>query len=57
VVLTVVAEKGAVAGFRVTDVLAKPLDPKPCRALRQAGVFPERRGAVLVVDDDESCSS
>jgi signal transduction histidine kinase/DNA-binding response OmpR family regulator len=56
VVLTVVAEKGAVAGFRVTDVLAKPLDAEALlAALRQAGVSPERRGAVLVVDDDESC--
>jgi CheY-like chemotaxis protein len=56
VVLTVVAEKGAVAGFRVTDVLAKPLDVEALlAALRQAGVSPERRGAVLVVDDDESC--
>jgi signal transduction histidine kinase/DNA-binding response OmpR family regulator/HAMP domain-containing protein len=56
VVLTVVAEKGAVAGFRVTDVLAKPLDAEALvGALRQADVSPERRGAVLVVDDDESC--
>ena len=56
VVLTVVAEKGAVAGFRVADVLAKPLDVEALlAALRQAGVSPERRGAVLVVDDDESC--
>jgi signal transduction histidine kinase/DNA-binding response OmpR family regulator/HAMP domain-containing protein len=54
IVLTVVAEKGAVAGFSVTDVLAKPLDPNALLdALRRAGVSPERRGAVLVVDDDE----
>jgi len=40
----------------VTDVLAKPLDAEALLAvLRQAGVSPERRGAVLVVDDDESC--
>jgi signal transduction histidine kinase/DNA-binding response OmpR family regulator/HAMP domain-containing protein len=56
IVLTVVAEKGAVAGFRVTDVLAKPLDTAALLdALRRAGVSPERRGAVLVVDDDEGC--
>src|SRR5712664_3784571 len=56
VVLSVVAEKGAVAGFRVTDVLANPLEVEALlAALRQAGVSPERRGAVLVVDDDESC--
>jgi CheY-like chemotaxis protein len=54
VVLTVVAEKGAVAGFRVSDVLAKPLDTQALlAALRRAGVSPDRAGAVLVVDDDE----
>jgi CheY-like chemotaxis protein len=54
VVLTVVAEKGAVAGFRVADVLAKPLDARALlAAFRRCGVSPERRGAVLVVDDDE----
>ena len=54
IVLTVVAEKGAVAGFRVTDILAKPLDTGALlNALQRAGVTPQRRGAVLVVDDDE----
>jgi signal transduction histidine kinase/CheY-like chemotaxis protein/HAMP domain-containing protein len=53
VVVTVVAERGAVAGFTVTDVLAKPIDTAALLdALRRAGVTPERRGAVLVVDDD-----
>ena len=54
VVLTVVAEQGAVAGFTVTDVLAKPIDAAALlESLRRAGVAPEqRRGAVLVVDDD-----
>ncbi len=56
IVLTVVAEQGAVAGFRVSDVLAKPLEPAALlAALQRAGVSPERRGAVLVVDDDEGC--
>ena len=56
IVLTVVAEKGAVAGFRVSDVLAKPLDAHALlNALRRAGVSPQRHGAVLVVDDDEGC--
>jgi CheY-like chemotaxis protein len=53
VVLTVVAEAGAVAGFTVSDVLAKPIDTAALLdALRRAGVAPERFGAVLVVDDD-----
>jgi signal transduction histidine kinase/CheY-like chemotaxis protein len=53
VVLTVVAEPGAVAGFTVSDVLAKPIDTAGLlEALRRAGVAPERLGVVLVVDDD-----
>src|SRR6266852_4599808 len=56
VVLTVVAEQGSVAGFTVSDVLAKPVDTGALlEALRRAGVAPERRGAVLVVDDDPGC--
>ena len=56
VVLTVVAEKGAVSGLRVSDVLGKPLDTAALlAALRRAGVSADRRGAVLVVDDDEGC--
>jgi signal transduction histidine kinase/DNA-binding response OmpR family regulator len=56
VVLTVVAEAGAVAGFTVSDVLAKPIDTAALLdALRRAGVAPERSGAVLVVDDDQGC--
>src|SRR5438128_450102 len=56
IVLTVVAEEGAVAGFRVSDVLAKPIETAALLdALRRAGVAAERRGAVLVVDDDPGC--
>src|SRR2546425_11745178 len=56
IVLTVAAEKGAVAGFRVTDVLAKPLDTHALlNALRRAGVSPQRHRAGLVVGDDEGC--
>src|SRR5229473_2381840 len=56
VVLTVVAEQGAVAGFTVSDVLAKPIDTAALLgSLRRAGVVPERHGAVLVVDDDPGC--
>jgi CheY-like chemotaxis protein len=53
VVLTVVAEEGAVAGFAVTDILAKPIDTAALlSALTRAGVSADRRGAILVVDDD-----
>jgi CheY-like chemotaxis protein len=56
IVLTVVAEEGAVAGFTVNDVLAKPIESAALlRALRRAGVAPDRRGAILVVDDDPGC--
>src|SRR2546428_8199455 len=55
IVLTVVAEKGAVAGFRVTDVLAKPLDTHALlNALRRAGVSPPRHRAGLGGGGDES---
>jgi CheY-like chemotaxis protein/anti-sigma regulatory factor (Ser/Thr protein kinase) len=53
VVVTVVAERGAVAGFEVNDVLSKPVDPAALLAtLTRAGVPPHRPGTVLVVDDD-----
>jgi CheY-like chemotaxis protein len=53
VVITVVAERGAVAGFAVHDVLAKPLDAgQLVAALARAGVH-GRTGLVLVIDDDE----
>jgi CheY-like chemotaxis protein len=53
VVVTVVAEPGAVAGFAVQDVLPKPIDPDAVvSALSRAGVPPNRPGTILVVDDD-----
>ncbi len=53
IVITVVTEKGSVAGFALHDVLAKPLDSASLlKSLQRAGVPPERSGAVLVVDDD-----
>ena len=56
VVLTVVVEEGAVAGFTVSDVLAKPIDTAALLdSLGRAGVAPGRRGKVLVVDDDPGC--
>jgi CheY-like chemotaxis protein len=53
VVVTVVTERGAVAGFAVHDLLAKPLDGVALLAsLERAGVWHRRSGQVLVVDDD-----
>ena len=55
VVVTVVAEARAVAGFSVHDVLHKPLQPALLlTSLRRAGVEPGAWGGVLVVDDDPS---
>lgn len=55
VVVTVVAEKGAVAGFAVHDVLPKPIDSEALlSSLGRAGVRPHQPGNVMVVDDDES---
>ncbi len=52
IVVTVVAEKGAVAGFAVHDVLAKPcVEASLLASLHRAGVK-GGRGVVLVVDDD-----
>lgn len=54
IVVTVVAERGAVAGFTVHDLLAKPLSESALLAsLHRAGVDPkEGNSVVLVVDDD-----
>ncbi len=51
-VITIVAEQ-ATAGFVVSDVLPKPLDPAQLvESLKRAGVDPDARATVLVVDDD-----
>jgi PAS domain S-box-containing protein len=53
VVVTMVAEKGTGAGFRIHDFLVKPVQAEELLAsLHGAGVPPEARGPVLVVDDD-----
>jgi PAS domain S-box-containing protein len=53
IVVTVVTEKGAVAGFAVHDLLSKPLDSSALLAsLSRAGLRPGRSGIVMVVDDD-----
>jgi CheY-like chemotaxis protein len=53
IVVTVVTDRGAIAGRAVHDILGKPVDGSALLAsLQRARVLPERRGAVLVVDDD-----
>jgi signal transduction histidine kinase/CheY-like chemotaxis protein len=53
VVVTIVAEKGAVAGFTVQDFLPKPIDSNALlSSLARAGIRPDQSGGVLVVDDD-----
>ncbi|HEX6721230.1 MAG TPA: response regulator, partial [Burkholderiaceae bacterium] len=52
VVITVVTETSALAGFAVNDVLTKPIRPHEVRsALQQLG-GPDQPANVLVVDDD-----
>jgi PAS domain S-box-containing protein len=53
VLITVIARDGAVEGFAVSDILAKPVDGAVLlQALQRAGVTTAGRGNVLVVDDD-----
>jgi PAS domain S-box-containing protein len=53
ITMTIVANGGGAAGFAVTDVLAKPVDPHALvSALERGGAPPTRGNPVLVVDDD-----
>jgi CheY-like chemotaxis protein len=55
VVVTVLAQKGIVAGYQVVDILAKPVsEGEIVKALERCGVVPSGRRPVLVVDDDEA---
>jgi CheY-like chemotaxis protein len=55
VVVTMVAERGAMAGFAVHDFLLKPIDTGALlSSLSRAGIGPGQPGSVLVVDNDES---
>ncbi|MDP1822218.1 MAG: response regulator [Archangium sp.] len=57
IVITVVTERGAAAGFAVHDILAKPLEHGSMLAsLARAGLRAGRGGPVLVVDDDVASS-
>jgi PAS domain S-box-containing protein len=53
VVVTVVAERHALAGHLVTDLLPKPMDAGVLLAsLRRAGVVPGKEVRIIVIDDD-----
>ena len=53
VVITMVSETSALAGFAVNDVLAKPIRPHEVRtALRRVGGGGDAAPHVLVIDDD-----
>jgi PAS domain S-box-containing protein len=55
IVLTVVAERGAVAGFNIHDFLVKPVQTEELLAsLLRAGLPADGTQTVLVVDDDPS---
>ena len=52
IVITVVTEKRAMAGFVVHDILPKPLDGEVLLRSLRRGIPEGRTGTVLVVDDD-----
>jgi PAS domain S-box-containing protein len=55
VVVSVVAEQGVMGGFAVEDYLHKPINGgELLESLKRAAVTPEKRGVILVVDDDPS---
>ncbi len=54
-VVTVLANKGVVAGFQVNDILSKPVSQAEIvKALDRCGVTPKSSRPILVVDDDQS---
>jgi len=55
VVVTVLAQKGMVAGYQVVDILPKPVsEGEVVKALERCGITPDSRRSVLVIDDDAS---
>ena len=53
VVVSVVAERGILAGFSVQDYLVKPVNGRDLiQAFNQARVPPRKGGKILIVDDD-----
>jgi protein-histidine pros-kinase len=54
IAVTILANKGMVAGFQVASILPKPVSESAIlKALRQCGVGPGHRRPILVVDDDK----
>jgi signal transduction histidine kinase/CheY-like chemotaxis protein len=55
IVVTLLAHKGIVAGFQITDILAKPVAKgEILKALQRCGIEPDGTRPILVVDDDKS---
>jgi signal transduction histidine kinase/DNA-binding response OmpR family regulator len=55
IVITLLADKGIVAGFQVIDILSKPVaESEIVLALKRCGVAPSSRRPILVIDDDRS---
>ena len=55
IVVTLLAHKGIIAGFQVTDILSKPVSQNELvKALQGCSVAPTKRRPILVVDDDET---
>jgi len=55
IAVTVLAHKGIVAGFPISDILAKPVSQNDLvKALERCQVKPSKARPILVVDDDET---
>ncbi len=55
IIVTLLAHKGVVAGFQVTDILSKPVaQSELIKALERCSVAPGKVRPILVVDDDET---
>ncbi len=55
VVVTLLAHKGIVAGFQISDILSKPVSQNDLvKALERCRVAPGKARPILVVDDDET---
>jgi signal transduction histidine kinase/DNA-binding response OmpR family regulator len=53
IVVTLLAHKGIIAGFQVTDILSKPVSQNELvKALQGCSIAPTKRRPILVVDDD-----
>jgi PAS domain S-box-containing protein len=54
-VITLLADRGILAGFHVHDILSKPVSPEEIvKALERCGIVPSTAKPILIVDDDRS---